>query len=88
MVYVPSMAVIGTFSTFGDPSRTGANGPFLTFITGRDAAMQLSRSGRSCIAQHFFDGNDRVADKADKADKVRSYCGAVLLVEWVHLDAR
>ena len=36
----------------------------LTFITGRDAAMQLTHSGRSCISQHFFDGNDRVADEA------------------------
>ncbi|NDW46318.1 hypothetical protein [Ruegeria sp. PrR005] len=43
----------------------------LTFITGRDAAMQLTHSGRSCISQHFFDGNDRIADEADVRRKHR-----------------
>ncbi|WP_263387328.1 hypothetical protein [Ruegeria marisflavi] len=55
-----------TFQTSGWSVSTGANGPLLTFITGRDAAMQLTHSGRSCISQHFFDGNDRVADEPEK----------------------
>jgi hypothetical protein len=54
-------------AAFMESGAYDSTGPFRILATEIKAAVQIHRTGRSCIAQHFRAANVRVADKDEAA---------------------